>query len=72
MESTQLGLILAGGVVLATIGAVAVNQRMKQKDTDENHSRRRPDGSGFDIYDSKAGEWYFVPNKGGKRKSRKK
>lgn len=72
MEATPIGLIAAGGVVLITIGAVVVNQRMKQKDKEENHSRRRSDGTGFDIYDSKNGEWYFVPNKGGKRKSRRK
>lgn len=77
MEPTQYGLIVAGVVILLTIGAVALNQQQPKRERtfkkiDDPYALRRSDGTGTNVYDPVDGEWKFFPNKGGKRKTRRK
>lgn len=78
MEPTQLGLVIAGSVIVLTIAAVVGNQQLKSKrervfeKIEDPYSIRRPDGSGYDVMDQQEGVWHFYPNKGGRKSRRKK
>ena len=70
MEPTQLGFVIAGSVVAATIAAVAIKQiQIPYVPLEDAYTIRNSKGA--NVYDPEERVWQFFPNKGG-RKSRKK